>query len=396
MGIRPVKRILRPAAVRSRHYLTKDLQGRASIETNHLVHVSHQIESRLRHAVEAHASAIVHEIKRDIQALAAEMVLQMQADSEFLRRDLELNTSKVLRHLESNDVASSATKDVIAASIQPQLDRIEAYAAMSSRRSAVAIGTDVVLINSMSGYVLCSSHDVEAVAGLIDSGDLERGTRLLIERLLSAGDTFVDVGANIGLHSLAAARVVGPSGRVVAIEPFAPTAKLLARSLSMNGYSDFAKVFEVAASDSAESASLYLGPMSGHHSLIALSEDSEEVSVQMRRLDDLLPAPETAALIKIDVEGAELAVLRGAKALIGRSPEVALIAEFGPTHLGRSGASTTTWLEAFSDLGFCWKRIEPMTGTLEVVTIEDLECSPSSNLLFARVGAPLWDHLANV
>jgi FkbM family methyltransferase len=137
---------------------------------------------------------------------------------------------------------------------------------------------------------------------------------LTVARFASAvrrGATVVDVGAYLGLYTLIAAREVGPNGRVIAIEPDPAAFDHLARSVARNGFASRVELLNAAASDEP--------------GLLPLDQDREGPSttttvsgdgflVQAIRLDDLGVTPTT---VKMDVEGAEPAVIRGFTGLAG-------------------------------------------------------------------------------
>ena len=95
-------------------------------------------------------------------------------------------------------------------------------------------------------------------------------------------------------------------------------------------------------------------------------------------------------LLKIDAEGAELEVLGGALGVVRANPDIALIVEFGPAHLRRTGHDSAAWLAAFTRLGLEYRAIDAISGTLAEVTLAQLDAAESTNLLFARPGAPCW------
>jgi len=133
---------------------------------------------------------------------------------------------------------------------------------------------------------------------------------------LRPGDTFVDVGANIGVFSMYAARSVGPGGRVVAIEPHPRTWRQLNENLRANGYS-WAEAICGAASD--KSAMLHLSDICSDDQNALLV--GGPIPVMTARLDDLVPVG-PVRLLKIDVEGHEAAVLAGAIDVLGRADAV--------------------------------------------------------------------------
>jgi FkbM family methyltransferase len=145
-----------------------------------------------------------------------------------------------------------------------------------------------------------------------------------IERELRAGDVMFDVGANVGAYSLVAAKATGGAARVFAFEPAFATFAALCRNVALNAcdgvvvplhlaLSDETTLGEFAYTDLASGASLHA--YAGHvHPKLAAFRPVLRQPVLSYRIDDLVrawPIP-VPALVKIDVDGAELAVLHGA------------------------------------------------------------------------------------
>jgi FkbM family methyltransferase len=143
----------------------------------------------------------------------------------------------------------------------------------------------------------------------------EYGTEKILRALLRAGDTFVDVGANVGYYSVMAGAIVGPSGMVFAIEP-QPTALSV---LTLNAQApDFnICVVPVAASDHTGTADFWVRPH-GDRSSLGASGDARHVSVGVDTLDRICSTLTRVSMMKLDVEGFELDVLRGATRIISR------------------------------------------------------------------------------
>lgn len=155
-----------------------------------------------------------------------------------------------------------------------------------------------------------------------------------IERELAPGETYFDVGAHYGFTALAGCRSVGKSGRVVAFEPAPP----LQEVLSFHAWANRARQLEIAGEAVADTdtsgAPFFLvnGGLSFRNSFTIGRDDipylkpsdKTEVRVQTIRLDTFCSVRNlTPDLVKIDVEGAELAVLRGAERLLGtRHPKL--------------------------------------------------------------------------
>jgi FkbM family methyltransferase len=279
------------------------------------------------------------------------------------------------------------------------LVRIEQYTSATARRIAINCDNGEVLVSTGVGFVICAADDPALLACLIDTGELELGTRILIQKLLKPGDVYVDVGANIGMHTLAAARAMQGRGKIIAFEPFEPTTRMLAKSLWMNGFSGIAEIHQVAVSNVTGRQNLYLGATSGHHSLFRLEDmprgfSQEPVEVPLVRLDEIIPSDQMVDLLKIDAEGAELEVIEGGESLITSNPDIALIVEFGPSHLRRRGQTPKQWIEAFTKLGLNYRAINAYSGVLEVWPIERLERVESVNLFFSRDNSKAWSRLA--
>nr|WP_314070992.1 FkbM family methyltransferase [uncultured Roseococcus sp.] len=162
--------------------------------------------------------------------------------------------------------------------------------------------------------------------------------------VLEAGDCFVDVGANIGWFSVLAAQAVGPGGRVYSFEPREDLSRRLRQSIADNGFDERCRIETVALGAEEGSIELAWVPDErnpGHSFFVpgALPEGAASLGrVPVRPLDALgIEGP--VRLIKIDVEGAEPLVLRGAQSLIGRDRPI-LLFEIFPEWLRRVSGTT--------------------------------------------------------
>jgi FkbM family methyltransferase len=381
---RALKPVLRPMAFRLRAYFLAPLQAQLQAQQAQMQgadQAAHARDQHLLHELQMLRNDIAQssQRQRDEQALIGlDMLQELQLARDSLERTI-LSAQPDLTRLE-------ASRD--------QLERIERYSFASARRVAVGGEPGEVLVRTSVGYVLCAASDYPLLATLIDVGELEAGTRQLIQRLLQPGETFIDVGANVGMHTLAAASAINGQGRIVAFEPHPTTHALLRKSLLLNGFAALAETHQAAASNRSGRLPLHLGTTSGHHSLYALEGEkpaAATVEVPLVRLDDVIESNLPVDLIKIDVEGAELDVLEGAAATLGRNPDVAVIVEFGISHLRRTGTSSRDWLQAFEKFGFAFQAIEPSTGALLDWNTAQLESVDSINLLFARPASKAWE-----
>ncbi|MGH9432797.1 MAG: FkbM family methyltransferase [Terriglobia bacterium] len=180
-----------------------------------------------------------------------------------------------------------------------------------------------------------------------------------ITSLLKPGMTFVDVGGNKGDFSLLAARAVGTAGRVLCFEPETQNVHWIRKSVELNGYHNVT-VFEMALGDRDEEAQLYLGAKSGWHSLLSSQPhgSGQAVKVKKRTLDSVLAeiGQRVADVIKIDVEGAELEVLRGAEGTLRANPQITVIMDIHAALFGVDPFEISGFLKGF---GFSMYEVAP-------------------------------------
>ena len=176
---------------------------------------------------------------------------------------------------------------------------------------------------------------------------------LYLEKLLSPGSTFVDVGANMGIYTLVASRLVGEAGHVIAFEPSAQSFSLLRRNIALNGLTNVIALPEALSNETGRTK-LFHGPDPVCNSLgrdLSWDGDAEEVATET--LDDVLRRTSLRRVnaIKIDVEGAEELVLRGAlNTLTCMRP--AIVFEINPGACSCLGLSPHGATELLQSLGY--------------------------------------------
>jgi FkbM family methyltransferase len=364
------KPLLKPVAFRLRQYLARSLLEELETAKQSIKHDIVNARSESQRALESVSLSL-----RTLERMSRSLSEEVREARELMAQAMHASRSQTI--LEQ---------------IEPTLKRVEQYSYASARRFAVPCGDTETLVRTSVGYVLCSSSDHALLAQLVDTGDLEPGTRQLIQRILHPGDLFVDVGANVGLHTIAAARAMQGIGKIIAFEPFEETKRLLEKTAWINGFSEIIEIHQAAVSHQSGYEDLFLGATSGHHSLYASEASNQFPSVRVPtvRLDDVISKDEAISLLKIDVEGAELDVLRGATDAINNNSDLALIVEFGASHLKHNGHSPDQWISAFTKLELNYCAINESTGVLENITLTQLESVDSVNLFFARPASRSW------
>jgi FkbM family methyltransferase len=188
-------------------------------------------------------------------------------------------------------------------------------------------------------------------------GGYEQHFAELFGYLVRPGDRCVDVGANVGVHTVRLARLVGADGEVIAIEPDPDVVQRTNRNIALNGLSNV-RVISAAASERAGEMRLYRpSPWDTNRARASLIHHpyltGVETTVPVVTVDDICSGAQVA-LIKIDVEGHEVLVVRGAADTIARyAPSV--IFEYAPELVEDAVAQTP--FGCFADSGYLMFRV---------------------------------------
>ena len=194
--------------------------------------------------------------------------------------------------------------------------------------------------------------DDPVISGALTLGVYERSEIAFFRSRFRADMTFIDVGANVGLYSALALATPGFRGRVLAIEPHGESRQYLQKTVEANGA---AQICELAASDSPGTLTLYKNPENkGDNRLYPDPLLRSEERIAADTLDNICRRHGIGAaqFIKIDVQGAEAQVMRGAKELLAASADCVLMTEFWPYGLARCGADGLAYLQLLQDSGF--------------------------------------------
>lgn len=147
------------------------------------------------------------------------------------------------------------------------------------------------------------------------------------------GGVVLDVGANVGAYALLFGQWVGPRGTVIAFEPEPGVFHGLTHHVRLNHLESIVRPVMAAVGDREDTADLIVGATAGEARLAGRDDRPDQVVRTMLTTLDGYCARERLQpdVIKIDVEGWELAVLRGARTLLTRLPGVALFVEMHPS-----------------------------------------------------------------
>lgn len=216
-------------------------------------------------------------------------------------------------------------------------------------------------------WLYADSVDRYVAAWAWAHGWRERRERRLMTREVRPGMVAVDVGANLGFHTLTLAGCVGPSGRVHAVEPDPRNFGLLSRAVRKASLSQV-RLHQVAAAERPGPATLYLAATNrGDHRLVPAREPRQQVTVTAVTLDQLLSEEDHVDFVKIDVQGAEVSVLRGLRNTLQRNSGLRILCELSPGLLRRAGADAETFFTPLREVGLRPHRVG-RDGSSEAIT----------------------------
>ena len=199
-------------------------------------------------------------------------------------------------------------------------------------------------------------------------GEYSEDEATYLAKLLAPGDVVVEVGANIGAHTISLANVVGSEGRVIAIEAHPAHFQLLSANIALNSLGNV-QTINLAAGATQGSINLpdvdFKRPE--NFGIVELSPGGAGAEVTVAPLDDLLTL-DACKLIKIDVEGMEREVILGAKAIIDRCQPAIYVEN---DRKDKSPALISTLLDLGYKLGgsgTCRRSSAPITSSATQIT----------------------------
>jgi len=235
------------------------------------------------------------------------------------------------------------------------------------------VGRSVILVEVRGTPVAIDLIDPRVMHVLREASGTDEVGRALVH-LLGNGDCFLDVGANHAAYAAFASSLVGTTGRVLAFEPQPDLAVLIRRTYGALRR-DPADVHEVACTDRETRLTLAVPPgMSGSASLYGAADGTRSprtVAVYARRIDDVVRGVDLPGrvVMKLDVEGAELVAIRGARALL-KDRGTSIVLEVNPSTSARAGYGLGELADELHALGYrssC--EIDDLHTRLPLVTI---------------------------
>jgi FkbM family methyltransferase len=191
----------------------------------------------------------------------------------------------------------------------------------------------------------------------------DRYFRKLLVEAIPDGGTVLEGGAHLGVMTLFAARAAGASGRVFTFEPNAETLPILQQNIDANGFTDRVTVVPLGLSAEKATHTFYVSGGGETSSLHDPGTASHSITITTVPADEWFPADTQIDVVKLDIEGNEVAAVRGMQRLLTMAgPEITVFVECNPEMLRRAGQSPDSLIAA---LEAC---------NLKVKWIDDVEC----------------------
>jgi FkbM family methyltransferase len=192
----------------------------------------------------------------------------------------------------------------------------------------------------------------------------EPGAVTAFRSLLKPGLTILDVGANVGYFSLIAASLTGITGRVIAFEPTPSVFDRLQENIALNHLANVTAV-RIAVSDENGTAPFFVNPDmedSEGNSLLqaAVASGASQIRVPLTTLDVATSqlGLKRIDLLKIDVEGNEIKVLRGAHGILRGAHPPQILMEINPQTLNAAGFTPEAVFKELRDIGYRWTIVD--------------------------------------
>jgi FkbM family methyltransferase len=225
--------------------------------------------------------------------------------------------------------------------------------------------------------------------GLSKKRVYERFTTDFLSREVKKGDVIVDVGGHIGYYTLLFASLTGSSGRVHAFEPSPENFATLQKNVAVNHVQNVI-LNQKAVSAASGRTRLFLSEgNSGDHRICSAEEERNSVVVETVTLDEYFEnIPGRVDWIKIDTQGADCAIVKGAARILHENPEIKLLTEFWPYGLRRFSTEPEDYLRLLENHGFRFFQPKKLACGFVPVTrgniLEECQTRSHLNLLCVR------------
>ncbi|WP_299176385.1 FkbM family methyltransferase [uncultured Brevundimonas sp.] len=241
---------------------------------------------------------------------------------------------------------------------------------LDTRFKPIFLGDRVMAKTHRGEVIYLIPQDLDLTPAILSTGRYEVHVEQAILSCLRPGNTIVDIGANVGYHTMAIAGAYGRSCKVHAFEANPAISPLLLASLFVNGYASFrgkgqVDLYPVAVSDKPGQIILEAAPGhfgSGHIVTERIGSDfgeeySQRTTVKSVRLDDILASVPSVDFLHMDIEGAEPLAIAGAHQLLERSLDIRILTEWSASMMSTL-ADVNNYVDDLLAFGFRFWKVE--------------------------------------
>jgi len=246
-----------------------------------------------------------------------------------------------------------------------QIAHSQLYPQKNTENIPLNYSSHQVIVNTQLGFPLVVDNR-DGIVGkyLLNSGLWEQNISQVLNRLVAKGDTVVEVGANYGYHTIHVSQLIGDSGKLFTYEANDEVCHILNKNIILNDAQHNTHMRCLAVLDNFDKAdfltgysnlggSFVIGPHADRASLLGSEQYNgwKKKAVLSTTLDYDLKDLQNIDILRMDAEGAELAIIKGASRLIDASPNLKLIMEWDVSMLGRFG-KVASMLDHLENKGF--------------------------------------------
>lgn len=247
------------------------------------------------------------------------------------------------------------------------------------------LGNGVGVTKTHRGHrIFVYTKDFGLSPHIIMSGVWEWAIEHAILKLCSSGDTVIEVGCNMGYHTLAICDRIGSGGRLFGFEANPEVFELLRWSVDHNGFMPRTKLYNYAATEVPGDVQFTFNPgaVGGGHVMSDGVNAGQLITVPGHPLDSVLPDLANVALLRMDVEGFEPFVIRGAKHILERSPDISIVVEWSVEMMG-SRLDLGGFVREMQEKGFSAWRIDG-NSQFQPVAMSELLGLPHCEVAFSK------------
>lgn len=248
------------------------------------------------------------------------------------------------------------------------------------------LGPDLALKRLCNGLLLyVDPQDEQISANIIADGFWETWVHAVVQGIVRPGDRILEIGGNVGYYTIAMAALAGSKGSVTVLEGNPRLAGLIEKSVRLNGFDHRVQVVAKAALDAPGEIDFVTSRIFSGGGFVSQwdlrpYEDTVVLKVPAVRLDDIVTEP--VDLIRIDAEGSEPLILKGAERLLRENADITIIMEWSPIQIA-ARTPLETFLNWLTSFGFKAWRITH-DGRIEPIEMDVLSETAACDLVLSR------------